>query len=54
MAMTALCVLAWAVLLGKRGEVRTRTAFIWNAGEEERLLGQLSTLNAALLRTARK
>lgn len=54
MAVTGLCVLAWAVLLGSRGEVRTRTAFIWNAGEEERLLGQLSTLNAALLRTARK
>jgi hypothetical protein len=54
MAVTGLCVLAWAVLLGSRGEVRTRTAFIWNAGEEERLLGQLDTLNAALVRAARK
>lgn len=53
--VTAACVVAWALLLSRKGEVhRTQAGFSWRAGEEHRLIGQLDSLNATLLRVARK
>jgi hypothetical protein len=53
-AMSCACVLAWFFLLSKDGEeVRIRQPWIGRE-QEERILSQLDSMNAALLKTARK
>jgi hypothetical protein len=49
------CFASWAFLLSRSGEERTASLRLGRSQiEEQRLLGQLQTLNGALLRTARK
>ena len=53
-AMSCVCVLAWFFLLTRDGEeVRIKQPWI-GAEQEGRILSQLDSMNAALLRTARK
>jgi uncharacterized membrane protein len=53
-AMSSVCVLAWFFLLSRSGE-KVRVKLPWIGPEqEERILSQLDSMNAALLRTARK
>jgi hypothetical protein len=54
MAISCACVLAWAGFLRARGEVETRSGIHWGAAEEQRLINQLNSLNATLLRAVRK
>jgi hypothetical protein len=57
-AMSALdltCLVLWAVLLTRAGEASTRLIRNnWRPEQQERLLEQLSSVNAVLLRAARK
>ena len=54
MVVSTTCVLAWFFLLNRRGEeVRVKLPWI-GPEQEERILSQLDSMNAALLRTARK
>jgi hypothetical protein len=54
MAISCLCMLAWFSLLSRDGEeVRVKQPWI-RRDQEERILSQLDSMNAALLRTARK
>ena len=54
MAVSSVCMLAWFFLLSRRGEeVRVKLPWI-GPEQEERILSQLDSMNAALLRTARK
>ena len=49
------CALCWGFLLSRSGEERTASLVLGRSPlEEKRLLGQLESLNATLLRTARK
>jgi len=49
------CYLCWVFFLTRQGEGRTTSLRLGrNPIEEKRLLGQLESLNATLLRTARK
>lgn len=51
----AACAVAWAVLLGPEGERRpVRLHMVWNRSREQTLVNQLDSINAALLRVARK
>lgn len=51
----ALCVLAWSLLLTEEGERQTIVfGHRWSLCDSNRLIDQLDTLNATLLRTARK
>jgi len=53
-AMSTACTLAWFFLLSRSGEeVRVKLPWI-GPEQEERILSQLDSMNAALLRTARK
>jgi hypothetical protein len=53
-AMSSICMLAWFFLLSRSGEeVRVKLPWI-GPEQEERILSQLDSMNAALLRTARK
>lgn len=53
-AVSCVCMLAWFLLLTPEGEeVRIKQPWI-GAEQEERILSQLDSLNAALLKTARK
>ena len=49
------CLLCWIFLLSRRGEERQASLLLGRSPlQEKRLLGQLETLNATLLRTAQK
>ena len=53
-AVSCACMMAWFFLLTPEGEeVRIKQPWI-GVDQEERILSQLDSLNAALLRTARK
>jgi hypothetical protein len=53
-AVSCICLLAWFFLLTRDGEeVRVKQPWI-GAEQEGRILSQLDSMNAALLRTARK
>jgi len=55
LSISILCVLAWAFLLRADGEQeRVVVGHKWSPGEAERLVEQLNSLNATLLRTARR
>lgn len=55
MAATAACALGWGFLLTPAGEKVTRKFRpAWAAGDERRLIEQLDSLNATLLRISRK
>ena len=55
MVVYALCLVAWNLLLTEEGERRTIVfGHRWSPSDSNRLVGQLDTLNTALLRTARK
>ncbi len=49
------CILAWLLALNRKGETRAVTIRQrWDAKQQERLIEQLSAINASLLRTVRK
>ena len=49
------CYVYWAVFITAAGEKTTvRVGHRWHGGEHERLIGQLETMNASLLRAARR
>jgi hypothetical protein len=53
-AMVLICLLAWFFLLTRDGEeIRIKQPWI-GPEQEERILSQLDSMNAALLKTARK
>ena len=53
--VTALCFVAWLFLLNARGEGKKMVLRLkWNEEHEKRLTDQLSAINSALLRAARK
>ncbi|MFB3827572.1 MAG: hypothetical protein ACE15B_12440 [Bryobacteraceae bacterium] len=53
--VSALCALTWAVLLSPAGEHRPiRLRGVWSRSRERVLVEQLDSINAALLRAARK
>jgi len=53
-AVSCICVFAWFFLLSRKGEeVHVRQPWI-GKDQEQRILSQLDSMNAALLRTARK
>lgn len=54
MAVAFLCVLAWALFLTKAGEQTNAKIYRFDADHEERILRTLDTINASLLRAARK
>jgi hypothetical protein len=55
MGLYALCVIAWILFLTKKGEERMVVfGHRWRPGETDRLVSQLDTLNATILRTARR
>jgi hypothetical protein len=52
--VSSICLLAWFLLLSKKGE-EVRVTQPWIGKEQERrILSQLDSMNAALLRAARK
>jgi hypothetical protein len=54
-SVTALCCVAWLVLLTPKGEgIKTLARRPFTAEEEQRLLDQLTAINSTLLRAARK
>jgi len=54
-AIMAICVVGWMTLLDGAGEVEKRSLKrAWNTAEDRRLIEQLDSLNATLLRIARK
>lgn len=53
--IVAACLLFWIVFLTRKGEATDVTVgHRWKPGETEALIGQLESINAVLLRTARK
>jgi hypothetical protein len=55
LSVALICYSCWVFLLSRTGEKRTAALHLGrNPLEEKRLLGQLATLNATLLRTAQK
>jgi hypothetical protein len=49
------CFIAWLLLINKKGEaVPVRIGHRWQLQEQKRLIGQLESMNAALLRAARR
>jgi hypothetical protein len=49
------CLLFWMIALSKEGERKTIVlGHQWDSGDEERLLAQLKSINASLVRSARK
>jgi hypothetical protein len=55
LSVALICYSCWVFLLSRKGEERTASFGLGrNPQEEKRLLGQLATLNATLLSTARK
>jgi hypothetical protein len=53
-AITLACILAWLVFLSPQGEEASVKAPWYGPEQEERILSQLDTINAALLKMARK
>jgi hypothetical protein len=55
MGVNAGCVVSWSLLLNAAGERReAKVQLLWSPEEEQRLVGQLSHVNSALLHLARK
>ena len=55
LSISILCVLGWAFLLNSQGEAeRVVIGHKWSPRDAERLVEQLNSLNATLLRTARR
>lgn len=53
MFISSACLAYWAMFLSRQGEmVPVRVGHIWQRREQERLVGQLEAMNAALLRAA--
>jgi hypothetical protein len=53
--METACLLVWLVYLDRRGEQRKiRPGHSWRRADQERLIGQLEAINAALVRSARR
>ena len=53
MLISAACFAYWAMFINRQGEtVPVRVGHSWHRREQERLIGQLEAMNAALLRTA--
>jgi hypothetical protein len=49
------CYAYWAIFISREGEAaRVRIGHRWDAGEQQRLIGQLEAMNASLLRAARR
>lgn len=54
-AVLSLCLAYWAVFISAAGEhVRTRLGHRWQPREQERMIGQLEAMNAALLRVSQR
>jgi hypothetical protein len=54
-AVLSVCLAYWAVFISPAGEhVRTRLGHRWQPREQERLIGQLEAMNAALLRASQR
>ena len=55
MCTAAACLMIWLVFLNREGERRVvKNRIQWNLDAQERLLSQLDSINASLLRSARK
>lgn len=55
MVVLSICYAYWAIFITAEGEaVPVRMGHSWHLGEQQRLIGQLETMNASLLRAARR
>ena len=55
MTVSSICLLYWVFALKRKGESKSQiVGHHWKPGQEDRLLSQLQTINASLLRAARK